>query len=451
MITNPIFQKYLAEVDSIYDALVKQDEESGQPYSGGKDAKGIPNGRGKMRYPDGSEYEGTFFMGLRHGKGKYRFISADPDERLLYEGDWLNDKMEGVGVLAFKNGDKYEGCLKNGKHEGFGVYLWAIGDKYDGEWKDDKRHGKGIYTWSTGAKYEGGWQKSLKHGKAFFYNSDGSKTEEEWKDGLKVAGTGTFTLKDGGEFIGELKDGKRTGIGTFNFPQSDAEGRLKFEGEWLNDLFNGNGTLIWKNKKKYVGAWKEGKKEGLGNEYDEKGKLIFEGVFKNNKYAKGKYYSDSMDTCGNHILEGDFDESGNLINGIWAFEGRSFNNGYFRVEVIGNRPVRGSLGNNEGGSFEGEVRGDNAEQAEIWNGYSNGYGNSKGYVFGEVRNGNLEGNGKISYQEDWFCKTNETYGKILEIAGYFSNGNVLGECRLTFKSGLIRNGYGDGFGGLKVI
>jgi hypothetical protein len=40
--------------------------------------------------------------------------------------------------------------------------------------------------------------------------------------------------------------------------------------------------------KKYIGTWKEGKKEGYGSCYNKKGKLIYQGLFKNDK-PKQKY------------------------------------------------------------------------------------------------------------------------------------------------------------------
>ncbi len=38
----------------------------------------------------------------------------------------------------------------------------------------------------------------------------------------------------------------------------------KYEGEYVNDVKNGNGTYIYPNGDKYVGQWKDGKKNGRG-------------------------------------------------------------------------------------------------------------------------------------------------------------------------------------------
>ena len=69
-------------------------------------------------------------------------------------------------------------------------------------------------------------------------------------------GTGKVKEYDNGELIfqGEYLNGKRNGIGK----EYDYNGELKFEGEYLN-----------------------GKRNGKGKEYDYEGKLEFEGKYLN--------------------------------------------------------------------------------------------------------------------------------------------------------------------------
>ena len=35
-----------------------------------------------------------------------------------------------------------------------------------------------------------------------------------------------------------------------------------YEGDWVNDKQEGQGTYTWKNGSKYVGSWKDDKKNG---------------------------------------------------------------------------------------------------------------------------------------------------------------------------------------------
>ena len=37
-----------------------------------------------------------------------------------------------------------------------------------------------------------------------------------------------------------------------------------YEGDWINDKREGQGTYVWKNGSKYIGSWKDDKKNGEG-------------------------------------------------------------------------------------------------------------------------------------------------------------------------------------------
>ena len=41
----------------------------------------------------------------------------------MYEGEWNEDVMHGVGKMIYPNGDVYEGKLLNGKGNGLGIYV----------------------------------------------------------------------------------------------------------------------------------------------------------------------------------------------------------------------------------------------------------------------------------------------------------------------------------------
>jgi hypothetical protein len=43
-------------------------------------------------------------MGLFNGKGLYKYANGDE-----YEGDYVNDKKEGIGSYQYKNGELYVG------------------------------------------------------------------------------------------------------------------------------------------------------------------------------------------------------------------------------------------------------------------------------------------------------------------------------------------------------
>ncbi|CCW71408.1 unnamed protein product [Phytomonas sp. Hart1] len=88
--------------------------------------------------------------GVRHGQGIY----ASPQIR--YEGDWVDDKMEGQGHLFFlQSGSSYEGGFRDGCFDGKGIYCWADGSRYDGEWRHNRMHGSGVYIDEDGQVFKG--------------------------------------------------------------------------------------------------------------------------------------------------------------------------------------------------------------------------------------------------------------------------------------------------------
>lgn len=65
-------------------------------------------------------------------------------------------------------------------------------------------------------------------------------------------------LQEGnGEYVGEIKQHIRNGLGSYRYPNGDV-----FVGEWKGDRKHGQGTKTWSNGDKYIGEYKEGNKHG---------------------------------------------------------------------------------------------------------------------------------------------------------------------------------------------
>ena len=79
-----------------------------------------------MPYPEGAHYDGEYYKGKFHGKGKY--VRKDG---LTYEGEWEDGKEHGHGI------------------ESLGDY------RYEGEWEQGDQHGKGVITYGNGDVYIG--------------------------------------------------------------------------------------------------------------------------------------------------------------------------------------------------------------------------------------------------------------------------------------------------------
>ncbi len=128
-----------------------------------------------------------------------------------------------------------------------------------------------LYLWENGTKYMGEWKDGKKHGQGTFtYGKgkwEGDKYEGEFKVGYRN-GQGTYTWSDGDKYVGEFKGDKPNGQGTYTW----SDGR-KYEGEFKVGKKHGQGTYTLPNGSKYVGEWRENKSWN-GTEYDKNGNVI---------------------------------------------------------------------------------------------------------------------------------------------------------------------------------
>ena len=70
----------------------------------------------------------------------------------------------------------------------------------------------------------------------FFWNTGDMEYVGEYKDGKKH-GQGTYTWFDGGIYVGKWKDGKEHGQGTYT-----SHVGTKYVGEWKDGMRSGQGT-----------------------------------------------------------------------------------------------------------------------------------------------------------------------------------------------------------------
>ena len=98
-------------------------------------------------------------------------------------------------------------------------------------------NGIGTFTWDNGNKYVGEWKDSKRHGQGTYTGADGRNSFiyiGEWKDGKKH-GQGTMDTEVGGEYVGEWKDDDMHGKGTFT---DNYSGKTK-TGVWKNHSYLG--------------------------------------------------------------------------------------------------------------------------------------------------------------------------------------------------------------------
>lgn len=170
-------------------------------------------GNGIKLYPDGMIFIGDFKNGVRNGFGKV----YNPDKS-IYEGRWVNDKMDGSGIYVDDQGVKRTGVWKDNVYASAGNNPGSVppatgvkNARQTGCVTGDCINGYGTYVYADGGRYIGPFKDSLSHGqgKAIYPQKDGTtyRYEGMFERG-KVQGRGTFTYADGRKIMGYWEDGK---------------------------------------------------------------------------------------------------------------------------------------------------------------------------------------------------------------------------------------------------
>ncbi len=121
-----------------------------------------------------------------HGKLYLRNIHE------VYEGDFLNNKYDGLGKLVKEKDNEYgeafsyEGSFSSGKFHGFGtLYNKNHKIRYNGNWSYGKKNGTGTtYNENGEIIYRGNWYDDKYHGFGTLLNPGGSlKYSGQWYEG----------------------------------------------------------------------------------------------------------------------------------------------------------------------------------------------------------------------------------------------------------------------------
>lgn len=105
--------------------------------------------------------------------------------------------------------------------------------------------------------------------------ADSNQNLPPWQD--------TLTFSDGARYVGELRDGKLNGKGTYAWPDG-----AKYVGEFNDDKRHGQGSYTWPDGSKYVGEWRDNKPNGQGTHYSADGTILQSGIWENNVIVGGR-------------------------------------------------------------------------------------------------------------------------------------------------------------------
>lgn len=75
----------------------------------------------------------------------------------MYEGDWINGRRSGNGILSSLSGI-YEGGFFDDLKEGFGIQRNTDRSEYRGDWYQGQMHGAGQLILPNGDVKEGNWE-----------------------------------------------------------------------------------------------------------------------------------------------------------------------------------------------------------------------------------------------------------------------------------------------------
>ena len=309
-------------------------------------------------------YIGQHNDGIPNGKGK----KFNKDNKLIYSGNFIKGAYEGIGHLSLGNDNYYYGNFKKGRYNGKGIlyhkyknivaYLenpvddeanfyfknenqmiskfnnvsekkdekllkYDVIVQYEGDFVNGEMNGNGKQLLYYYEVYIGQFKNNKREGKGIIYynntNFNKKRYEGEFHDD-HITGIGKYYHENGFYTIGQFIQGIRNGQGKMY----DINKKLYYDGNFVNDKFNGYGKIYQKGVlyyegnfendeiqgkgKKYIydgnyitGQFNKGIINGLGKFYHKNGKIIFEGEFINGEInGKGKLYT------GNNYIVGNF-------------------------------------------------------------------------------------------------------------------------------------------------
>jgi adenylate kinase family enzyme len=170
--------------------------------------EGVAHGKGVFRYANGAKFVGSFAKGKRMGLGHF----VDKDD--VYDGNYKDGVCHGKGTRTYKSGRQYTGDWLRNYATGKGVENRPVSgdaastgdakDQYEGEFLNGRRHGWGMMRYASGDVYRGEWADGLRSGfgELMFYLAsaqDGVEGEGEGStpaDGAPPAADAATTAAD---------------------------------------------------------------------------------------------------------------------------------------------------------------------------------------------------------------------------------------------------------------
>ena len=261
-----------------------------------KDSK--PNGHGTYTWADGDVYVGDYkdgkpWEGIEYsasGKVQETYSNGEPctgcepNANQLALVREIDPSLITAALPPCPTSGYFDNC--------FGTFTSDDGDKYVGEYKDNMRHGHGTYIFGPGEfegdKYVGEW-KDDNPWEGIEYSASG-KVQGTYSNGEPCTGCEPTARQvaivreiDPSLITAALPSCPSSGVfhncfGAFMFDDGD-----KYVGEWKEDKMHGHGTYTWANGEKYIGEFRDGR-NSYGVQYSALDRL--QGTYSNGEWCE---------------------------------------------------------------------------------------------------------------------------------------------------------------------
>jgi len=216
-------------------------------------------------------------------------------------------------------------------------------------------------------------------------------------------------------YIVEMKNNQFDGKGLCYYKENDELNRVKYDGNWKNNIRDGKGVINWKNGNRYEGDFKYDRMEGKGIFY-----------YINGDRYEGDFKYDRIEGWG--IM---YYDNGDRYEGTWK--------NYMREG-------KGIMFYKNGNRYEGDFKNDKKEGKGIV------YFKNGNMYKGDFKNDKKEGWGIFHWKEgdkyEGYFKNDEKEGKGVfywndgdRYEGYFKNDLREGTGKMYYKDGTVKKGF----------
>lgn len=226
------------------------------------------NGFGKMKGLNGDIYEGNYVDGLPEGD----FVQRRPTGEII-KVKYEKGKQQNLNATIYYSDNRvYVGSINEGVPHGRGTLTFADGSTRTGSWflgrlewgclDGNCENGEGSFIDSDGNIYNCSFRDRLRHGMGTIKFSVSVKDVDSFTGRFEnnEIVSGQLIYRNGDRYEGEVMSPyfmRIDGCGKMFYANGDI-----YEGQWGVDGWSGNGTLLKKDGTRYVGRFKDGKKDG---------------------------------------------------------------------------------------------------------------------------------------------------------------------------------------------